>query len=84
MHVTNYYDRTLQHITGCSYESATVSEGLLFLEYLFFILSSYPQIESLYPPGTLAFTINGKRPTDFTVLRNGDQIFFAVVFSLNN
>jgi len=77
--VTNYYDKTLQFITGCTTEPAIVSENLSFIEYLYFIFTSYPEIEMNYPPGYLGFTINGKRPGDFTILSEGDAINFFVV-----
>ncbi len=60
-------------------EPAIVSENILFLEYLYFIFSSYPDIEKLFPPGVLGFTINGKLPDDFTTLNEGDVINFIVV-----
>ena len=79
MRVTNYYDQTLQTITGCAFEPVIVSEGITFFEYLYFILSSYPEIEKRYPPGILGFVINGKSPKDFTILKEEDSIYFTVV-----
>jgi len=82
--VINYYDQTLQTITGCAFEPVIVSEGITFFEYLYLIFSSYPEIEKRYPPGILGFTINGTRPKDFITLKEEDSIYFTVVkYSIN-
>lgn len=78
MKVTNHYDSSLQRITGRATEPAVISDNLSFAEYLYFILCSYPEIEKTYPPGILGFTVNGSIPTDFTVLKEGDNIYFKV------
>lgn len=80
--VTNFYDKTLQLITLKESEEAIVSEGITFLEYLYFFFSSYPEIQDKYPPGVLGFAVNGKLPTDFDVLKDGDKIHFKVVSNL--
>ncbi len=72
------YDETLQKITGKKEEEAIVSEGIPFLIFLGTIFSSYPAIELKYPPGALGFTVNGKPPDDFEILKNGDEVFFSV------
>lgn len=84
MNVTNCYDKMLQAITGRAFEPVIVSEGITFVEYLYFIFSSYPEIEERYPPGFVGFLINGKRPTDFTILKEGDIIYFNVTNFLTN
>lgn len=60
-------------------EPVVVSENISFFEYLYFMFSSYPNIEKLFPPGVLGFTINEKRPGDFTTLKEGDIIYFFIV-----
>jgi len=77
--VTNLYDKNLKLITLRDYEDFFVSEGITFLEYLYFWFSSYPEIEKRYPPGILGFILNGHRPTQFEILNNGDEIRFFVV-----
>ena len=72
------YDETLQKITGRKEEEAIVSEGIPFMIFLGTIFSSYPAIEIKYPPGVLGFTVNGQPPSDFEILKNGDEVFFTV------
>jgi hypothetical protein len=60
-------------------EPVVVSENISFIEYLYFTFSSYPDIEKLFPPGVLGFTINEKQPGDFTTLNEGDVIYFFIV-----
>lgn len=76
--VTNHYDQKLQLLTGKMFEEVVVSEGIIFLYYLNFIFSSYPKMQSKYPPGSLGILVNGKPPNEFDVLKEGDIVKFAV------
>lgn len=78
-HVTIRYDKTLQSITGRPSDPIVLSEGAAFNYLLFNLFQSYPQIEQQYPPGTLGFVVNGRRPDEDTVLRDGDVVEFKVV-----
>ncbi len=78
------YDETLQKITGKKEEEAIVSEGIPFMIFLGTIFSSYPAIELKYPPGTLGFTVNGRPPSDFEILEDGDEVFFTAHSPFDN
>ena len=77
------YDKELQKITGVESEEAIVSEGLSFLLMLKTIFDSYPEIPKLYPPGTMGLLLNGKSPTDFDILEDGDKIKLSVSYLVN-
>ena len=71
-----FYDEGLKEITGKDFEEAVVSEGVSFVNQLYFIFASYPEIQKKFPPGQLGFTVNGKPPRDFDILSDGDEIKF--------
>lgn len=75
--ITIRYDRELSQIVGRRVEDTVVSEGLSFIMFLNFFFQTYPEIERKFPPGSLAFLINGLAPLDDTVLKDGDKIAFA-------
>lgn len=72
------YDQALQGIVGCSEEEAVISDEMLFVQFLQFLFSGYPQIEKQYPPGVLGFSVNGQPPSEWSVLRDGDVVEFRV------
>lgn len=72
------YDQTLQKITGTPFEKAMVSKNLIFVQFLHFIFSSYPKIPPNYPPGSIGFTLNGKMPTDYSILEENDEVKFYI------
>ena len=72
------YDKELQKITRVASEEAIVSEGLNFLMMLKFIFDSYPEIQKQYPPGSIGLRLNDRRPTEFEILNNGDEIGLSV------
>lgn len=72
------YDSKLKQITGKDNEDAIVNSGITFVEMLFFIFSSHPEIEKNYPPGSLALTLNGLRPQEHDELKDGDVIGISV------
>lgn len=71
------YDRTLSKITGCLREKCIVSDELPFIFFLKNLFETYPEIELKYPPGELAFMVNGGAPNEFDLLSNGDEILIA-------
>ena len=71
-----FYDENLKGITGKSSEVSIVSEGLSFVNFLYFIFSSYPEIQRRFPPGKLGFLLNGKKPNEYDVLNGGDELRF--------
>jgi len=71
------YDRELAKITGRREEESMINEGQPFLLFLHFFLTTYPEIKKKYPPGELAFFLNGRPPADFETLSDGDVILFA-------
>lgn len=75
-----FYDRELRKITGVESEEAIVSEGLSFLLMLKTIFDSYPEIPRLYPPGSMGLMLNGRMPTDFDILEDGDKIKLSVSY----
>lgn len=54
-----------------------VNDGISFIQFLFFLFSSYPEIQTTYPPGTLGFLLNGKPPRDGATLHDGDNLVFV-------
>lgn len=71
------YDHNLQKITGKDGEESIISKGMTFMQFLFFLFSSYPEIKDIYPPGKLGFLVNGEPPRMNDVLHEGDGLFFA-------
>lgn len=61
-------------------EEAIVSEGLSFLLMLKTIFDSYPEIPKIYPPGSMGLLLNGRMPTDFDILEDGDKIKLSVSY----
>jgi len=74
-----FYDENLKKITGKDFEEAIVSEGLSFANLLYFIFSSYPEIQKRFPPGKLGLLLNNQPPKDFDILRDGDEIVLKTV-----
>lgn len=68
------YDEELKKITEKDSEEVVVSEGLRFVQFLGFIFTSYPKIQKNYPPGKLGLLLNNRRPQDFDVLEDGDEV----------
>ena len=73
-----FYDLTLQKITGTPFEEAIVSEGLIFIYFLNFVFSSYPEIPKTYPAGEIGFTLNGKMPTEYDIVQDNDELKFYI------
>ena len=69
-----FYEGGVEKITKKDSEESIVSQGLSFAQMLYFIFSSYPEIQQQFSPGTLGLLLNDKPPTDFDILKNGDQI----------
>lgn len=81
--VTVCYDEKLEKITGKRREIVVVSKGMPFILLLHTIFSSYPEIQKMYPPGTLGLLVSGKLPTDFSILVEGDIVELFASFSIN-
>ncbi|MCK4454229.1 MoaD/ThiS family protein [Candidatus Parcubacteria bacterium] len=69
-----FYNENLKKITGKDFEEIMVSEGLGFAQSLYFLFSSYPEITKKFSPGKLGFLLNGKKPTEYDVLKDGDEL----------
>ena len=74
--ITISFDQNLQKITGKETEKSMISDGMPFLQFLFFLFSSYPEIQTTYPAGTLGFLVNGEPPREHTTLHDGDKLIF--------
>lgn len=72
-----FYDENLKEITGKDFEESIVSEGLSFAGLLYFIFSSYPEIQKSFSPGKLGMLLNGKRPEKSDILNDGDEVKFV-------
>lgn len=74
-----FYDEELKKITKKDLEEAVVSEGITFIDQLYFIFSSYPEIPKKYPRGKLGFLLNNRPPKELDVLQDGDEVFLGIV-----
>ena len=77
--ITIYYDPLIQQITGKTHERSMVNRGCPFGFVFQCLLIDYPDIEKRYPPGILAFTLNGTAPEVETPLQDGDNIILMVL-----
>ena len=71
------FDSNLQRITGKASEEAVVNDGIPFLQFLFFLFESYPEIQTAYPPGRLGFLVNDEPPREDSQLHDGDRVMFV-------
>lgn len=69
-----FYDENLKKITEKDFEEAIISEGLSFVNFLYFIFSSYSEIQKRFSPGKLGMLLNEKPPAEFDILKDGDEI----------
>lgn len=69
-----FYKGDLRVITAKSKEEMVVNEGIPFIMVLFFIFKTYPEIERIYPPGTIKLLLNDKPPQDFDIVEDGDEV----------
>lgn len=69
-----FYEGEIKKITKKDFEEAMVSEGLSFANFLNFIFSSYPNIQKIFIPGTVAFLLNNKPPEVNDILKEGDVV----------
>jgi len=74
-----FYDEELKKITGKDSEETIASEGIDFATQLYFIFSSYPEIQKKFPPGWLGFLLNGREPKEKDVLKDGDKLELLVL-----
>jgi hypothetical protein len=71
------FDHNLRRITGKESDVAMVSNGISFIQFLFFLFESYPEIQASYPPGKLGFLINNEAPREDSQLYDGDRVLFV-------
>ena len=64
----------MKKITKKDFDEPVVSEGLSFPNFLYFLFSSYPEIQKKFPPGKLGFLLNGKKPAENDILKDGDEL----------
>ena len=76
MTITVRFDAELQKMTGAAEYPVVISEAASFTFLLLAVIEEHPAIARGYPPGTLAFTLNGKRPETYSPLFNGDVVRF--------
>lgn len=74
--VTLHLSPELADITGFEHGEICASEDASFFFFLRCLFMDYPEIEQRYPPGVLAFDINGAIPKTDTVLKEGDRLSF--------
>jgi len=78
------YDEELRKITGTAECRAIVNVGATFGLVLMSVLAEHPKIAERYPPGMLAFTLNGTRPEVHSLLSDGDTICITGVSALGS
>ena len=76
--ITVRFDAELQKVTDAAEYPVVMSEAASFAFLLMAVIEEHPAIARGYPPGTLAFTLNGKRPETFSPLFNGDVVHFSI------
>ncbi|MCE9541227.1 hypothetical protein K8R03_01555 [Candidatus Kaiserbacteria bacterium] len=76
--VTIQFDTALQKVTRTAGHPVVMSQAASFAFLLMSVMEEYPDIMRMYPPGTLAVTLNGKRPETYSPLFDGDVVRFLV------
>lgn len=71
------YKGKITSITKKKFEEIFVSEGIDFINFLAFVFQSYPEIEGIFSPGSIALTLNGEPPKTKDILQAGDLIEFS-------
>jgi uncharacterized protein YpuA (DUF1002 family) len=72
--VNVFYEGEIKKITKKDYEEAVISEGLNFGNFIYFIFSSYPNIQKIFVPGTVSFSLNNRVPMENDILKDGDIV----------
>lgn len=72
------FDPVLESIIGQTEMKVVMNEGAPFVFLLHSVFTSYPELPRRYPPGTLAMSLNNRRPTEFDPLHEGDQVTFSI------
>jgi hypothetical protein len=72
-------DDRVASLTGYRTHTAVVSHGIPFLFFFHCWCTDHPQVTAHYPPGVLAFTINGRAPEPDDALVAGDCIDFWIL-----
>jgi hypothetical protein len=69
-----FYEGEIKKITEKDFEETVISEGLSFANFINFIFSSYPNIQKIFIPGTVAFLLKDKPPEANDILKEGDVV----------
>lgn len=72
------FDLVMEAIIGQTEMKIVMSENTPFVFLLHSIFTSYPEIQRRYPPGRLAMALNGRRPTEYDLLQDGDKVTFSI------
>lgn len=68
------FDGEVALLAGKESSTSWTRDGLPFVFLLNSILTEHPELEERYPPGRLAFTVNGESPEPLTPIRDGDEV----------
>ena len=77
VHVRMQYRNGVERVTGTEQEDIIVSEGMVFVQLLHIIFTSYPGIEKEYPAGALGLTVNGVPPDVYDELHENDIVLIT-------
>ncbi|MBI2343947.1 MAG: hypothetical protein HYV02_06420 [Deltaproteobacteria bacterium] len=69
-------DATVADVTGYQQAVLISQRGAFFGDFFSCWLANHPEIERHCPPGTLAFTLNGRAPEMLDLLHDGDHLEF--------
>lgn len=72
------FDPVMEVITRQAEMKVIMNENAPFIFLLHSIFISYPEIQKRYPPGKLAMALNGRPPTEYDLLQDGDRIVFYI------
>lgn len=69
-------DPHLARVTGYRHSPAVINNGQPFGLFFHCWLCSHPEVMIKFPPGQLAFSLNGRTPPLMQPLQDGDHIEF--------
>jgi len=72
------FDDNLKKITNTSGYKIMTSSNISLYFLLNSVFSEHPEIMKKYKPGELGFTINNNRPSENSILIDGDVVHFQV------
>jgi len=77
VHICIQYRDGVERVTGKIQEDIIVSEGMVFVQLLQMIFTSYPEIEKHYPAGSLGLAVNGVPPDVYDELHENDVVLLT-------